>query len=264
MSVKKYIVELLLGCSISEEYERISREFYEKCIQDCGRNDMFCDKKTDEKIIEYHVKSRHTMANVYKVMSRMLLTKTFIMNNLQKAVHSCNILNVGGSSGIFFDVLEIEKNKGVIVNVLEDHVARAVKDGYQGHIVRGEVLPFDDDKFDYCFSFQCLEHTYNPLLHLKEMMRVTKKGIFISVPYRNETIVVEKKKGHSPFEQHIFEFSPGDLERVACHCGLVMRSSTVLELESKGKSLAQKIYYNKVGWGKPTIFLAYFENETGQ
>ena len=64
--------------------------------------------------------------------------------------------------------------------------------------------------------------------------------------------------GSSAFDQHIFEFSPNSLEKVAVHCGLTMKDSIAFALESRRTSFLKRIIRARYGWGKLDIFLAYF------
>jgi SAM-dependent methyltransferase len=52
-------------------------------------------------------------------------------------------------------------------------VFRVVKDG---------VIPFPNDFFDVCLSFEVLEHCPDPLKTLSEMVRVTRNYLMVSVP----------------------------------------------------------------------------------
>lgn len=46
----------------------------------------------------------------------------------------------------------------------------------------GEALPFKDESFDFVSSYQTLEHVLNVELCLEEMIRVSKKAVFIRAP----------------------------------------------------------------------------------
>lgn len=47
------------------------------------------------------------------------------------------------------------------------------------HLGQAEHLPFDDKEFDYCALMTVLEFTHDPAQVLKEVLRVTRKGILI-------------------------------------------------------------------------------------
>lgn len=57
------------------------------------------------------------------------------------------------------------------------------------------ALPFEDDEFDYAFCCQTIEHTLEPPLAARELLRVTKKGIFVSIPLET-TIEYEHNPSH--------------------------------------------------------------------
>jgi len=48
-----------------------------------------------------------------------------------------------------------------------------------------ESLPLDDQSVSGCYSFEVLEHVWNPVLVLREMVRITKPGGFILISTPN-------------------------------------------------------------------------------
>ena len=54
-------------------------------------------------------------------------------------------------------------------------------------------LPFKDKEFDYTFSSHTLEHCYNVQRAAKEMMRVTKRVLFLVVPLETPQKAAENK-----------------------------------------------------------------------
>lgn len=255
MSVKRKLFEMLIGHELEQEYLNAARERYEEVVKKYGQGNF----PSDEEIMAFHVSSPHKAPNTFKVKSRMLISKDFVIKNIKDDVDKLSFLDVGGSSDIFFQLLGVSKDKGCTVNVIKDHVSSVVRTGYRGIIVGSEALPFKDNSFDYCFSFQCLEHTLEPTLHLREMRRVAKMGNFVSIPYREKTVIIAKTENRTAFDQHVFEFSPSDLEKIARHCGLKMRNSKVFNLESNTLSPIKRFYRTKAGFGNPSVLLAYFE-----
>ena len=72
--------------------------------------------------------------------------------------------------------------------------------------VIGDVqhLPFCDKAFDHSFCLHVLEHVKDPILAIRELIRVTKQIIEIEVPYRFSWNA--KQKRDNPFDNHIWSF----------------------------------------------------------
>ena len=108
-----------------------------------------------------------------------------------------SVVDVGDSSGILFKAM---KRIGLSVNIDRRTVEFILSKGIDAVIGDAEKLQFADKSFDYSFCFQCLEHLPNPIRALRELERITRKKIFISIPYVTKTIIYKNTGGH------IFEF----------------------------------------------------------
>ncbi|MFH1772668.1 MAG: class I SAM-dependent methyltransferase [Candidatus Omnitrophota bacterium] len=104
--------------------------------------------------------------------------------------NSIRVLNAGDSSGLLLKAME---RRGDSVNINPHSVARIKDKGINVYRANIYNLPFDDNSYDYVLAFQCLEHLESPLAGLKELIRVAKKKIFISVPYQRATKVYNKR-----------------------------------------------------------------------
>jgi ubiquinone/menaquinone biosynthesis C-methylase UbiE len=100
------------------------------------------------------------------------------------------IVYVGDSSGV---LLKAMNKNGLAVNINKDSVEQIKSKGVKAQVGSIYQLPFPDKSFDYSMSFQCLEHLEAPFLALKELERITKKRVFISIPYIRETRIYPKK-----------------------------------------------------------------------
>ncbi len=111
--------------------------------------------------------------------------------------------------------------RGVSLNILEQCVRQVRAMG--GRPVQGdcEALPFHDDAFDYGVCFETLEHLENPIHALKELRRVCRRKLFVSIPWVPATRIHEDKHTASDpdVEHHVFEFSPEDFPKVVSHTG---------------------------------------------
>lgn len=56
--------------------------------------------------------------------------------------------------------------------------------GKESETIEGDIcaLPFEDEEFDFTFCCQTLEHALDPSLAAKELLRVTRQGLFVSIP----------------------------------------------------------------------------------
>ena len=145
-----------------------------------------------------------------------------------------SVVNVGDTSGILLKAL---KKDGVSVNINQEVVSFLQKSGITAKLGNAENLPFDDKTFDYSFSFQCLEHVNNPVKALSELSRITRKKVFISIPYVAHTVIYSKdywqQLKKKPFEEggwnekdvrdvdgHKFEFSTEDFKKILTYIDL--------------------------------------------
>jgi len=218
------------------EYVKATRRRYQEI-----ENETVAHVLDDETVLSFHVGSPMKVPNLYKVKTRIFSTVDFIKRQLASGeMQRATFLDVGGSSSLFYDLMEIETNRGYIANVLEEHLTEAKEKGW---------------------GWIKLEHSHNPLLLLRELLRVSRKGVFLSIPWRNQTGVVKKKPGAGPDVQHILEFSPGDLERLLSHAGGKLVRQEPLSTEAKLVSLnpGRALFRKRAGYGSPNVLLAHIE-----
>jgi 2-polyprenyl-3-methyl-5-hydroxy-6-metoxy-1,4-benzoquinol methylase len=123
----------------------------------------------------------------------------------------------------FGDVLDVGCGLGLLKNYLD----KCRVSGYIGLDVAGKIdvhgsvydLPFKDEIFDTVVMSEVLEHLEHPLYALREIKRVCKSRIILSVPnpysvQQLYTIFVHRYSLES--EHHILAFSDGEINRI-CH-----------------------------------------------
>lgn len=129
------------------------------------------------------------------------------------------ILDAGDPDSLVLRTLGARR--GVSLNILEQCVRQVRSLG--GRPVQGdcEALPFHDGAFDYAVCFETLEHLENPIHGLKELRRVCRRKLFVSIPWVPTTrIHADQHTETDPdVEHHIFEFSPADFGKVVTHSG---------------------------------------------
>ena len=80
-------------------------------------------------------------------------------------------------------------------------------------------LPIKTKSFDNVLMFEVLEHLENPVQSLKELRRVSKKGIYVSIPAIRRSHLVSGAPGDKD-SVHKFELNPKDFERMLSWAGL--------------------------------------------
>ena len=72
------------------------------------------------------------------------------------------------------------------VDIVPQFVEVAIAAGMKCQVADLCALPFTDRSFDMVFCSQALEHTYDPLLALRELSRVSRTLLFIGVPIESD------------------------------------------------------------------------------
>ena len=135
-------------------------------------------------------------------------------------------VDVGDSNGIFLRALG---KTGIGLNYTEGCTRNLMARGVTA--VRGDAvkLPLARHACDYTLCFETLEHLPAPIDALRELARVSRKGMFISVPHVTRTTV--RPAGYRDDPQpllHIFELSDDHWRALFTHAGLTVgRASTV-------------------------------------
>lgn len=144
------------------------------------------------------------------------------------------ILDVGDTSGL---LLESVNKKGTSLNINQECVDFIEKRGIKAILGNAEQIEIEDNSFDYCFCFQCLEHLLNPLAALKELGRIARKKVFLSIPYADNTNIYDvaywqdlrkKSWGETDVRNvdcHVFEFSTKDLRKLLSYTDLEYENS---------------------------------------
>ena len=111
------------------------------------------------------------------------------------------ILDVGCGDGVLGERLIKTKRCDVTgVDISEEAVKQARLSGLEAMV--GDIeksLDFADDSFDYAILCNVLEHLVDPVATLKESLRVSQKGVIISIPnFAVFPARVELAFGHFP------------------------------------------------------------------
>lgn len=144
-----------------------------------------------------------------------------------------SFLDVGAGSGIFLQAL----GGGTGVDSHPGCVEAMQRKGIRAVHSRNNHLPFENNTFAYGSIFECLEHVENPIMLLREMKRVIRSKIFISVPYVKTSQIGDRDSNGEKREEnyHFFELSPRDLYKLCERLGLrVCRQELMTPYSSSG------------------------------
>ena len=99
------------------------------------------------------------------------------------------VLDVGCNSGILGLHLANKYCYVRGIDVVEELVEKAKKNGTHAQVGEAESLPYRDDFFDYVVCSEVLEHLYNPEEAIKEAYRVLNDGgmYIVTVPHPEAT-----------------------------------------------------------------------------
>ncbi len=133
------------------------------------------------------------------------------------AIHNAGkkILDVGCANGDYIKILQDNGFNCTGIDINPEYIDKALEKGLNAYVMRGDNLDFPDNSFDTILLFEVLEHVENPLEVLKELKRVAKKNILITVP--NCTHFSELKRYNLTYEHmlekdHINFFTKKDLK----------------------------------------------------
>lgn len=163
---------------------------------------------------------KHTAKNP---IQRFLINRFF--NTLIKEIatlHPKTILDVGCGEGFTLNRLR-KRNIGkdlIGIDTLKTAIDLGKKQYPHLNLKEGSAykIPFKDNAFDLVMCLEVLEHLENPTLALKELVRVSRKNIIISVPneplFRIANFVRGKnlKRWGNDIE-HINHWSTGSIKR---------------------------------------------------
>jgi len=145
-----------------------------------------------------------------------------------------SLLEVGASSGQFLCNI---KNQVALVNAIElDRDCCGFMQEELGIDADFELLDnskFAHKKYDLVCAFQVMEHVVNPVLFLKDLMRVSKKGgtIFLEVPNLDDALLsvwdIAPYRKFFYHSAHLHYFTGNSLKKVATDAGFLPKSIQV-------------------------------------
>ena len=232
---------LLLNAGISiQTVESLKQYLYRMGIK-CYQERVAADPELKKIVVEIENYGSLTSHYAYKTDSGDDINTNHIRIQLALGVQALRrrlgvrirpgerVLDVGDPDGLF---LKLVAGGGISVNISEPCVLQVKRRG--GKPVRADIesLPFKSAAADHLICFETLEHLENPIKGLKELARVTRKSIFISIPYLERTRILRDnyQVGAPEQENHIFEFSREDFENILTHAKLKVVHYEILNI----------------------------------
>src|SRR5579872_4398287 len=130
--------------------------------------------------IKHKKSSKHPVNNYFlKNFNKALIKES-------KKLRPASVLDVGCGEGFVLSSFKANKIGKKLEGV--DYSEQAVRVGKKLHpyldLKKGNIykLPYDDNSFDLVICIEVLEHLEYPDRALKELMRVSKKNLILSVP----------------------------------------------------------------------------------
>ena len=133
-----------------------------------------------------------------------------------------SLLDVGGAEGYMSAVIGNIFGIRVRSCDLSEEACRRAREIFniEADPVDGVALPYEDGSFDVVLSSECLEHIPQYEDVLKELLRVARKAVVITVPHDGPKAVAENIRQKVP-HGHIHDFTLDSFrELVPASCGL--------------------------------------------
>lgn len=148
---------------------------------------------------------------------------------------------VGDSDGL---VLKALGKSGRSINNDPRCIELIRRNGVEADLGLGEGVNAADNSYDVAISFETLEHSLNPLAFLKEMCRIARQKIVISVPGVTRTLIHPRIAGARIGEEHVFEFCSRDLVRLTTHLSLRLAQHSKFSVFMPPASPVARFFYS--------------------
>jgi SAM-dependent methyltransferase len=204
-------------------------------------NEFFSEKKIREHFPNKNIINTVLRPTIFRTQIRYFRYYDYFKKIYPEMFDSSvKVVDIGDASGM---LLASMGRNGESANIDPKVVKRIQRNGLEAQVADICNLPFEDKSIDYVLAFQILEHVDSPLKALKEIGRVVRKKVFISIPYRIETRIYDKEywlqmarksfnEGGwelSNFDEytdcHIFEFSTADFLKLLSYTNLRCKKS---------------------------------------
>ncbi len=183
------------------------------------------------------------------------------MKRMEKVVEqipteATTILDVGAGHGVFLELLEKSKAiKGVGIEITDSKVDYATGKGIDVRKGSADKLEFPDNSFDAVVCMEVIEHLPFEVYEktLRELQRVAKKYVIISVPYQEERRFVKCPycKSSSNPSLHMRSYTDNDMKTL-------FEEFSLLSLTGEGKTISYPRLLNSLKQLIPTEPSTFF------
>lgn len=218
MSLIRKVAKRILGGSLEHLRERVPiSEYKRKLAKDKDLNQFY--EASLPQITSHRPDFEQALRenDVYHYSIQIYEILKCLKSCIGKISPDALILDVGASDGFF---LKQVHPSGIGLNLLTSCVERIRDDGCRSVQANIENLPYDDEVFDYVLCFETLEHVPNPIASLRELKRICKNKVYISIPWISKTRIHPPKRLGGVANSHIFEFDEIDFRSIISHVGL--------------------------------------------
>ena len=143
----------------------------------------------------------------------------FIEENLgPECINNESFIDIGDPDGIFIKALG---KSGYSANISEPGVKNIREKGIESILCDAESIPLKDNSIENVLFFEIFEHLPNPVTGLKELHRICRKNLILSIPHMTHTNIHRYNYCPEWFlpEHHIFEFDEEDFRKIVTHSG---------------------------------------------
>ena len=244
------------GCSVGVYAKRLALDAHNRKYLETESYCQWVKKVGESRLSEHYAHSvltdpfvvAHARSQFYELI-------TTIRTRLDRVGRGRSALDAGASDGLFLDQLGLKN--GVGLNIVEACTRKIRSDGMRA--CRGDLewLPFQDKAFDTVICCQALEHLPNPIHALRELTRVCRGRIFLSIPWVPLTRI--KSRPQDDFEGHIFEFSTSDFPKIVSHTSLTIGYAQEIEVMPQVQNPFHHLLLKRYLWRSYFPKLQYYE-----
>jgi SAM-dependent methyltransferase len=165
----------------------------------------------------------------------------FLQERLGRSyIDAHSFFEIGDSDGLLLKALG---KTGDSINNDPRCIELIGSNGINATLGLGERLDVPDKSYDVVMSFETLEHSLDPIGFLRQMARVAREKVVISIPGVTRTMIHPRIKGARVGEEHVFELCSRDLVKLATHLPLrLAHFSKFPVFETPGGPLAGLFY----------------------
>lgn len=221
-------IRKLLKSVVSASGLDIEKVFFEKARLDRSRRRF--DKQGYRRIegykVEDHYGDQDSDPSFQYVQEGFIWGRIRFIQQLlgSDEIRSSTFADIGDSNGIF---LKKFGKDGTSVNVSQKVIENI--SGLRTLCAGLPCIPLPDKVFDYLLCFETIEHLHDPIAGLKELGRLARKGIFVSIPFVTRTNIHPfwPDRSRPAYEQHVLECSDEDFRKLLTYADLSVASMEV-------------------------------------